>query len=323
VVASQDNTTVQINPTVDLPGGTGVPAAPKGQVTSFTLMAGQYVQWEEANEMSGSVISADKPVVFVGGTAYLCLSSMTSSGGGCDAAHQMIPPVSALGSEYVAAPYTTRQASLAPESIRYRLVGAVDGTVLTYEPPIANAPPTLKRGFIADFESATPFIVKSQDPAHPFYVAQMMTGCELYNGDRPGSTPGNGFEDLIGDEEFVNLLPPAQFLSKYVYFTDPTYGTTTLTLTRVNKGMGFKDVTLDCAGVVKGWTAIGTTGLYEYAQVDLVRSAVGISGCTNGPHEAHSDGQFGVMVWGLDSYSSYAYPAGGNLGTISTAIVIP
>ncbi len=328
VIASQDNTTIQINPTASLPAGPAVSGAPAGVVTSVTLNAGEYAQWEgvqqgvDEGEMSGSIISSDKPVVFVGGTAYLCLSSATSGGGGCDAAHQMVPPISALGSEYVAAPYTTRRASLSPESIPYRLVGAVDGTMLTYDPPVPGAPPTLKRGFVVDFQTTLPFTVTSQDAAHPFYVAQMMTGGSLNDGSRPGTT-GGGFDGALGDEEFVNLVAPAQFLSKYVYFTDPTYGTTTLTLARVNTGAGFKDVTVDCLGVVKGWTGIGTKGTYEYAQVDLVRGGVGIGTCTNGPHEAHSDGQFGVMVWGTDAFASYAYPAGGNLGTISTAVVIP
>ena len=121
----------------------------------------------------------------------------------------------------------------------------------------------------------------------------------------------------------MNLLPPAQFLSKYVYFTDPTYGTTNLVLTRTNTGTGFKDVTVDCIGTVTGWMAVGAAGKYQYAQVDLVRAGVGVGTCHNGPHSAQSTGAFGLMVWGTDNQASYAYPAGGNLGTISSAVVIP
>ena len=29
------------------------------------------------------------------------------------------------------------------------------------------------------------------------------------------------------------------------------------------------------------------------------------------------EGVFGVLVWGLDSFSSYAYPAGGNAGQLA------
>jgi hypothetical protein len=288
------------------------------------LNAGEYLQWQDSGEMSGSVIQSDKPVAFIGGTGYLCISSQTSpDGGGCDSGHQMIPPVSALGSEYVAAPFVTRMASLAPESIPYRFVGAVDGTMLTYDPPVSGAPATLGRGKVVDFETKTPFVVKSQDAAHPFYVAQEMPGCEVTGGSRPGEGTNSPFAGGLGDEEFVNIIPPQQFLSKYVFFTDPTYATTNLVLTRKKLNGAYQDVTLECAGTITGWMPIGTGDEYQYAWIDLWRADKSVNNCKNGPQTASSNGPFGLVVWGTDSFASYAYPGGGNLGSISTAIVIP
>jgi len=325
VVAAENGTTVTINPTQNLPAAGGVPAAPKGSATKFTLNAGEYVQWQPSLEMSGSILSSDKPISFIGGTGYLCLSSSTAKGGGCDSGHQMIPPVSALGSEYAPAPYVTRRKDLAEESIPYRIVGMVDGTTLTYEPAVAGAPTTLSRGTVGSFQATGAFIVKSQNADHPFYVAQMMPGCEVTSGSRAGATVTlGGLVPLnLGDEEFVNILPPAQFLTKYVFFTDPTYSTTNLVLTRVKGASGFKDVKVECLGTVSGWKPIGTSGKYQYVGVDLVRGKVGVGSCKNGPQVASSDGQFGLMVWGTDTYSSYAYPGGGNVGTINTVVVDP
>jgi hypothetical protein len=324
IVASQNGTTVKINPSSALPAGGGAPAAPASTVTSFTLNAGEYVQWQEIGDISGSILSADKPVAFVGGTGYLCLTSSTSpGGGGCDSGHQLIPPISALGSEYVLAPYVTRRADLAPESILYRIVGTVDGTKLTFDPPVSGAPATIGRGTVAGFEATGPVVVKS-DKDHPFYVAQMMAGALTTSGSRPGATVailGSGGQ--LGDEEYVNLLPPAQFLSKYVFFTDPTYSTTNLVLTRAKASSGFKDVKIDCLGTVSGWTPAGKDGRYETVGVDLVRAAAGVGSCANGPHVAESEGPFGVMVWGTDTFASYAYPGGGNIGTINTVVVDP
>ncbi len=214
---------------------------------------------------------------------------------------------------------------LAPESILYRIVGMVDGTTLTYDPPITGAPTTLARGAVANFEATGPFVVKSQDDKHPFYVAQMMSGAKTTSGSRPGATVSLGFITAtdLGDEEFVNMLPPAQFLTKYVFFTDPTYSTTNIVVTRVKGPAGFKDVKLACAGNLTGWKPIGSSGKYEYTDIDLVRSAKGVGGCTNGPQVAESEGQFGLVVWGTDTYSSYAYPGGGNVGTINTVVVDP
>jgi hypothetical protein len=309
LTASEDNTNVQILPNQALPAAGTVPAAPANVTTPFTLMAGQYVQWQAGADMTGTVIQADKPVVFTGGNAYVCYTSATSTGGGCDSAHQIIPPVSAFGSEYVAPPYVGRGG--APESIRYRIVAAVDGTVLSYDPAVPGAPVALNAKQLGDFETTLPFAVSSQDADHPFYLGQIMSGCFVPNNDGDG------------DEEWVNILPPAQFLSKYVFFTDPTYPSTNFALVRMSTPTGFSDVTIDCLGTIAAWTPVGAGGKYQVAAVDMVKDGVGINGCTNGPHVATSDGPFGIIVWGLDTYSSYAYPAGGNVAPINQVIVPP
>jgi len=323
VVAYQDGTNVSIVPTSALPAAGTVPAVAAGKLQKFTLNAGEYIQWQPSGEMSGSIISSDKEVAFVGGTGYLCLKSSTSSSGGCDSAHQQTLPVSALGFEYVGAPYATRRADLAPESIPYRFVGAVNGTSLKFDPAVPGAPTSLNLGQVADFESSVAFKVTSQDKDHPFIVTQMMPGAKTTSGSRPGAVVDIfGLKDL-GDEEHVNIMPPAQFLSKYVFFTDPTYGTTNLVLTRVKGPTGFKDVTVDCLGKVSGWKPVGSSGSYEVVDVDLVRAGKGVGTCQNGLHVANSEGAFGLMVWGIDTYASYAYPGGGNVGTINTVVVPP
>jgi hypothetical protein len=308
-----------------LPAGPNVVLANPGQVTTYTLAAGEMIQWVRNDELSGSVFASDKPVSVSAGSTYLCLSSGTSPmGGGCDAAHQLMPPVSALGFEYVASPFATRRADMQPESIPYRLVGAKDGTLLTYDPPGAG-PSTLGSGQFADFEVTGPFTITSQDNDHVFYVTQMMPGCQVTGGSRPGITPGVdvqlGLTECFGDEEFLDVLPPAQWLSKYVFFTDPTYGTTNLTVTRMKSPTGFKDVSIDCIGTVTGWKPVGSGGKYEVTDTDLVRATRGTGSCTNGGHVATSDAPFGLVVWGLDEFASYAYPAGGNVASINTVVV--
>jgi hypothetical protein len=146
-----------------------------------------------------------------------------------------------------------------------------------------------------------------------------------------GSVPGAseaycatfGFGPMLGDEEFVVMLPPAQYLSKYVFFTDLTYNTTHLVVTRVKTSKGFSDVNVDCLGPISGWQPVGSDGKYEVTTVDLVRAGVGVGSCDNGRHVADSAGPFGIVVWGLDCYASYAYPAGGNAASLTTVTVPP
>ncbi len=327
LVAMTDNTQVTVLPNVALPSGTNVSAAPANAQTIYTLNAGDFIQWQDSGEMSGTVISSTNPVGFVGGTTYDCYSSSTSTGGGCDSAHQQIPPVSAMGSEYVIAPYTTRMLSLQLESEKYRIVGAVAGTTLAYDPPVSGAPASLIEGQVVDFEAKGGFVVKSQDPQHPFFISQLMTGCMVTGGSRTGCSAAaiSKFGSCcLGDEEYVIMVPPAQFLQKYVFFTDPTYPTTNLVVTREKTNAGFQDVTLDCVGSpLTGWTPIDSSGKYEFTNIDLVRAGTKNGQCDNGPHVATSTGPFGLMVWGLDSFSSYGYPAGGNVAPINSVVLPP
>jgi hypothetical protein len=196
--------------------------------------------------------------------------------------------------------------------------------LLTYEPsPPLGAPSTLKRGEIAEFHAGEPFVVRSQDELHPFYLASYMTGGAAFDG--------------AGDPEFVNVIPPAQYMSSYTFFTDPTYPETNLVIVRTRARDGeWKDVHLDCAGNVGDFEALGTSDRYEFSRIDLVRHNFENQGaCSNGVHVIESDDEFGVTVWGWGTsetgtlasmgfptqYVSYAYPAGAMVRAINSVVV--
>lgn len=325
IVGQVDGTMVTVAPPVTLPAGTGVAAAPAGLVTSYTIDAGEIVQWLGADP-TGTVVQSDNPIGMYTGSTYLRVTSATSpSGGGQDSAHQQLAPVSALGHEYVGGGVVTRLSSLAPESTVYRIMGVVDGTTLAWDPVPPGAPATLDQGQVVQFESTTTFTVTSQDEAHPFSMSQYMGGA--IGLDRAGCSPNPPYAGAtcgLGDEEWVVMVPPQQFLQRYVFFTDPTYGTTTIVVTRVKGANGFSDVNIGCLGAITDWQPVGTDGRYEVAHVDLIRATVGAtSECETSQHEAQSDGAFGVTVWGTDYYASYGYPAGGNVGSINDVVVIP
>ena len=319
IVAAEDGTTVTINPTVAIQGGTGVVGTGKGVPQTYSLSRGQVLQFTQNEELIGSAIQSNKPVGLWG--AASCLS-VDIDKDACDSAHQQIPPVKALGHEYVAVRYRNRFDGK-EESPPWRLVGAVDGTTLTYEPaPPMGAPLALMQGEVAEFRAAGPFTVKSQGGSYPFYMAAYMTGNDEV------STK----EDRRGDPEFVNVIPPEQYLTSYVFFTDPTYPETNLVLVRNRVAAGgFRDVTLDCAGVIGGWQPADKSGRFEYTRIDLVRHDFAPqNGCDNGRHEIHSDAPFGLTVWGWGTAESigfssqqvsYAYPAGASLHAINEVVV--
>jgi hypothetical protein len=283
------------------------------------LAKGQMMQITQNAELSGSPITADKPIGVWGGASCMNIPVDVAA---CDAAHQEIPPVRAMGNRYAAVRYRNRFLGQ-EETVPWRVVGGVDGTTLTYSPaPPTGAPTTLNLGQVVEFSAPGPFTVASQDADHPFYMSAHMTGCEVLN---PSGS------DCRGDPEFVNIVPPDQYLSAYTFFTDPTYPETDLVLTREKHGGAFADVTLDCVGTVTGWQPIDASDTIEYTRVDLVTGNFqSVGSCNNGLHVAGSAQPFGLVVWGWGSAASglfstqavsYAYPAGASIKPINNVVI--
>jgi hypothetical protein len=331
VMAATDNTQVSFTPTSAVTGANGVPTVAANKLGTITLNKGQYMQIDQPSgaELNGTAIQATNPIAVFGGDTCM---DVPQSAGACDAAHQQIPPVKALGHEYVGVKYRDRYQNT-PESPPWRVVGAVDGTTLTWEPSApTGAPTTINAGQMVEFATGGPFVVKSQDDQHPFYMAQYMTGCTAYWTN----------SDCRGDPEFVNMIPPQQYLNSYVLFTDPTYSETELVVVREKGQNGFEDVSLDCVGTLSGWQDIGTSGIYQYTRADLVTGNFSkVGNCDNGRHTMTSNGAFGVTVWGWGSAAtggqyrcntcsgfytqavSYGYPAGASVQPINTVVVVP
>ncbi len=311
IIAHEDGTEVTLEPVVALAGGGGIPSSPAGVPIKFTLAAGQHAQLTQDQELTGSVIQSNKPIGLMGGhTGMQAPVGVAYS----DHAEQMIPPVRALGSEYVGVMHRPR----VDEPGLWRVVGAVDGTELTWSADVGG-PATLKRGDKFEFVTPAAFVVKSQDAEHPFFLFNYMSG-STWQPDL------NGY----GDSDYVISIPTDQYVPRYVFFTDPTYPETNLVIVRKKTEADvFEDVTLDCAGIVQGWQAIGD---YEWTRVDLSTGDFQpVGGCSTGRREISSAGRFGMWVWGwgtpktsvFTSNVSYGYPAGMNVQLINDVVIIP
>jgi len=362
VIASQDATHVTINPSQAVVGGGRLAAAPANTATTYELDRGEYLQFTQRAELTGSAIQADAPVAVIGGATLMDVPLDVLR---ADTAEQMLPPVRALGSEYVAVRYRNRGST--EESVPWRIVGVVDGTQLVYDPPQLNAPATVDARQLIEFNAPGPFVVRSKDGAGgapPFYMAAYMTGgCgtpAVDAGDGvffcpagPDSGADNsGPLDGNGDPEFLNVVPPPQYLPRYTFFTDPTYPETNLVVVRVRDPQTglMPSVVLDCAGTLTGWTPVGTQGVYEMTRIDLsTGNFQGVGGCDNGVHTivATIPGaptglgspvpQIGVTIWGWGNgitlpadiedsplftrWVSYGYPAGANFQPLNNVVL--
>ncbi len=293
-VAREDATKVTVLPSNNITGGTGVAAATKGVPVTYTINKGQIVHITQKIDLTGTIVQSSAPIGVWG--EHFCM-------------FQNSPPT-------------------------WRIVGAVDGTTLKYDPPNGAAPTTLARGQLVEFAGPNAFRVSAQDDKHPFYLGAHRPGgdCDAAHQQIPPvQALGNDYVAVgnessnygIGGPETVNIVPPQQFLSSYVFFSDPTYGWTDLALTRGKASDNtYKDVTLDCLGTVTGWTNIGNTG-FQSAHVFLQQNKQPVGNCNNGLHTIKSSSPFGITVYGYDSASSYAYPAGASVKPINTVVVPP
>ncbi len=303
LIAQQDGTSITLLPTTNITAAGGIAGATKNVAVTYTINKGETIHIMEladssGNDLTGSVAQSTVPFGVWG--EHFCMT-------------QNDPPP-------------------------YRIVGMVDGTTLTYEPSgIAGAPATIKLGQLVEFGAGTPaFHVKSQDAAHPFYLASHRPGgdCDAAHQQIPPiKALGNDYvvatneatDYTVGGPETVNVVPQAQFLQSYIFFTDPTYGYTEIALIREKASDNtFKDVKLDCmSGPVTGWLPIGTSATYQYTHVDLRHAGTAVGSCDNGLHNISSSEKFGITVWGYDSASSYAYPAGASVKPINSVVVPP
>jgi hypothetical protein len=310
IIAREDGTTATITPVAPVVGGGGIPPGAARQPLSLTLRKGQHAQITQDAELTGSVVTANRPIGFMAGQTCMNVPSTEAF---CDHGEQMLPPTRALGHRYVGAMYRPRVPT--ETSTFWRVIGAVDGTQLTWSAAVGG-PATLARGQSVVFETGTPFFVSSQDKDHPFMLFTYMTG-------------STHVSEGYGDPDFVLAVPPEQYLKQYVFFTDPTYPETNLVIVRARgDDQQFHDVMLDCAGAITNWQAVGE---YEVARVDLTTGNFApVGNCSTGRHEIKSAAPFGLSVWGwgtpitspTDTRNvSYGYPGGMNIARINDVII--
>ncbi|MBN9160195.1 MAG: hypothetical protein BGO98_25705 [Myxococcales bacterium 68-20] len=309
IVASEDDTDVTIVPKRDIQDGVGVMGARAGTPATYRLKKGQFLQFAQNEELTGSFVTSTKPTSTFG--VHSCMN-VPAYRGPCDIANQQIPAYEQWGSEYVGVGYRPRVGN-EHEVMPYRIMAARDGTRLDYDPEVpVGAPLELNAGEMVPFAAGVgdAFVVRTQDAEHPIYLSAHMTSAGFdYLGN---ARDYNG----LGDPEFVNVVAAGQYLSSASFFADPTYAETSLVIVRAKTGGEFKDVILEClGGPVSGFRPVGTRGEYEFTRVTLSdRRRPGLKSdgklCYYGAHHLRSEGAFTATLWGMDAFASYAYPSG-------------
>jgi len=237
-------------------------------------------------DLTGTRITASGPIEVFGGhtCAYAPYSAQA-----CDHLEEQLAPVETWGSDYVGAPMGDGR--IGGGNI-VRVVAGFDGTDVTIEPPqngVGGA--TLQAGEVLEFGVTTPFHVHG---SRALAVAQYLVG---QNATNPPAARG--------DPALTLLIPAEQYRSDYTFILPTSYnpGTNGQNHLLIVRPPGLA-ITLDGVPVTASFQAIAGR-------------EIGVVLLDGGTHHIAAAQPFGVVAYGLGSYTSYATPAGLDLEPIT------
>jgi len=287
VVATVAGTTVQVGAAGTIEAGAGL-GANGGSVVldqgDILLISSALDAPMDGNgsDLSGTLITSSAPVLvwtshigtFIpAGVAY------------ADHVEEILPPVSALGSDYFVVRPGNPSGSMSGAANYVKVVGTVDGTAIQTDPGVAGAPSNLQAGQVATFEATVDFHLQS---SHPVVVGVFMEG---------GGTPAFGG---VGDPSESIVIPTSQ-ARRAVDFLASTALTPEFAQLVAPTGAS---ISVD-GSPVSGWTAIGASSGYSAANVAL---------CCTDVHHANGNRPFLLSVYSYPMYTSYWYPGSLGLG---------
>ncbi len=278
IVAPSDGTVVTITPSVT----TGRRLA--GQPYDITLNRGQTYQLRVTNgaprDLSGTIITANKPVAVFGG--HRCTTIPDNTVFFCDYVVEQLLPVGHAGREFVTVPLATRSG----DTFRFLAVRN-DTTVCVNGTEVVT---NLDRGQTYQLIIDGPARITSDEP---ILVTQYANSSD--------------YDDVIEADPFMVVVAPLEMFTDVHDFCVP--GNTNFTSHYINvvvggfqtEGGGTEPggVLLDGVGISPGlFEEIGSSGYYG-AQVPV----------SPGVHRV--DGNFcAVTVYGWGEFDSYGYPGG-------------
>ncbi len=279
IVATQNNTTVNINPKAP-----NSAALPVGVNTAVVLQQGETYQirstvYSAAGDFTGSKVTSDKPIAVFGGNQCTNISGSLRA---CDHLVEQMPPTTAWGTSFVTVPLATRTAGDV-----FRIMAQTNSTSVSINGSVVA---TLAAGaFYETILASGTFnrIVAS----NPILVGQYSRSSDA---------------DGVTSDPFFALVPPDdQFLVNYIISS----GTANIPINYIN----ITSPTSNTANVmvdglpVAGWTAIPGTSFSG--------KTVGVA---NGVHSVTSVLPIGVLAYGYGSYDSYGYLGGQSFSPVAT-----
>lgn len=311
IIAAHDATLVTVTPSTKTLAGVAAGAAyrrvlRRGEI--FQVQDGgteRRSDWALGSDITGSVITADKPVGVLSGHVRSGVTTLYDSK---DHLIEMLPPRNALGRRYLTIPFGGRQGG---DLLRVISTTAVPTTVTVRS--ATGGVTTLTMASVGSFIEYDIFDPVEIVADQPVLVTQYSRSA--------GSDPRNrGLVDPVipFDPDMVVLTPQEQFVNGAIFATpgDTNARSRYIQFNRhfvtvVGERNGFESITLNgtpltsIAGAQRG--DLPNTN-YVWATVEIAQKST---------HVLSGDCLFAGYLYGLGKYDSYAWPIGSGLRRVS------
>jgi gliding motility-associated-like protein len=293
VIATIDNTTIQITPT----GADATGVHPANVPFQVTLAKGDVYQFQSDADLTGTSIKSVgtatgscQPIAVFSGSTFTAMGCTGASSG--DNLYQQLFPTAAWGKTYYTAPFISRSYDI----FRVLVQDPAEPVLVN---GVALNPATLVSGRFYEFNTQgnnTPRIITSNQPISVFQYL-ITSNCDGVNSD-PEMVALNPVEQTLNDITVMSaradLTPPSTNITKHY-------------LNIIFKTAAFSSLQIDgTAPTAVPATITGTQ--YSYIQQDVTSSTA-----VNPAHRIVSDSGFICIAYGYGSVESYGYNAGSNI----------
>jgi len=315
VVAKENNTTIEINPSVPTRGG-----KPAGVPFQVTLQKGQIYQLLGANlsgnqgyDLTGTTVKSIAnssgqcfPIGVFSGSSRTYITCSGTGGNGGDNLIQQVFPYQAWGKRYLTAPTSngTTAASLMTNLYRVVVKDPLNTTVYRNGVQLTG----LINNLYYEFSSGTADYIEADKP---IMVAQYMPS----NGGCPNVSTSTG------DPDFMYISPIEQAINRTGFYRNTRESITINYLTLIIPDGGISSLTIDGTPV----SNITDGSLYNYAHSNMPGYRVVVKRWPAAQAQCivKSDQPFTAVTYGLGSVESYGYNAGtliNNLNVIGNVL---
>jgi gliding motility-associated-like protein len=287
VVATEDNTTIEITPSAPTLNGW-----PANTTQTITLNKGQIYQVLSTVDLTGSTI---KSVTGAGGgckrIAVFCGSGKISIGcsspSSSDNLFQQVYPTSTWGKKYITV--SSHNNSNPDHRNFYRIIKSVPSAIVSLDGNFIPAGSFVNNLYYT-FNNTGTHVISSDEP---ILVAQYFTTQNCSGNPAPG------------DPEMIYLNPIEQTISNVTLFSSPFFQIDYHGLNVVvkNGGTALSSMKLDGAAIGQLFSPVPNDPAYSYAKIPVGPST----------HTLTSDSGFNAIAFGFGNAESYGYSAGTNL----------